>query len=54
METEEDMFTKHAALIWQQDGCAIEKARWKAWCEGPKGYQERLKKEQEYREMGGK
>lgn len=47
-----DSFIKHAALIWQQDGCTVDQARFsagadeqalKAWCEGPDGYAERLK-----------
>jgi len=46
MKDEDDMFTKHAALIWRQDGCTIEKARMKAWFEGPTGYADRLKQEE--------
>lgn len=41
-----DSFIKHAALIWQQDGCTVDQARFKAWCEGPDGYAERLKIEE--------
>jgi hypothetical protein len=41
-----DSFIKHAALIWQQDGCTVDQARFKAWCEGPDGYAERLKVEE--------
>lgn len=40
-----DSFIKHAALIFQQDGCTIEQARFKAWCEGPDGYSRRLEEE---------
>ena len=45
-QEDDDMFTKHAALIWRQDGCTIAKARMKAWFEGPTGYADRLKQEE--------
>lgn len=45
-DDEVDMFTKHAALIWRQDGCTVAKARIMAWFEGPTGYAERLKEEE--------
>lgn len=44
---EEDPFIKHAALIWCQDGCTVAEARFRAWCEGPEGYNKRLKVELE-------
>lgn len=47
-----DSFIKHAALIWQQDGCTVDQARFKAWCEGPDGYAERLKVEETKRVEG--
>lgn len=40
-----DPFIKHAALIFQQDGCTVERARFKAWCEGPDGYALRVQEE---------
>lgn len=42
-----ELFLKHAALIWQQDRCTVDEARFRAWCEGPKGYAYRLKKDKE-------
>jgi hypothetical protein len=44
---DEDHFIKHAALIWQQDGCTVSVARFKAWCEGPTGYAQRVVKQME-------
>lgn len=35
-------FGAHVALIQQQDGLPIGKARWTAWQEGPTGYARRL------------
>ena len=52
MKEEEDGFIKHAALIWQQDGCTVMEARQKAWEEGPAGYGERLERQFE-RELYG-
>jgi hypothetical protein len=43
-----DSFIKHSALIWQQDGCTVDQARFKAWCEGPEGYKKRLEAQREY------
>lgn len=53
--TPEDFFIHHAALILRQElgisaGVAeqaqkVGEARFKAWCEGPEGYAERLKTE---------
>jgi hypothetical protein len=43
-----DSFIKHSALIWQQDGCTVDQARFKAWCEGPEGYKKRLEAQKEY------
>ena len=45
-----DSFIKHAALIWQQDGCTVDQARFKAWCEGPDGYARRLEEEHSRKE----
>lgn len=45
MKEEEEGFIKHAALIWQQDGCTVMEARQKAWEEGPAGYGERLERQ---------
>lgn len=42
-----ELFIKHAALIWRQDGCTVGEARFRAWCEGPTGYDARMKKEKE-------
>lgn len=44
MEAGEDPFIKHSALIWRQDGCTVDQARFKAWCEGPDGYARRLER----------
>lgn len=48
--TPEDFFIHHAALIWRAEGCTVEQARFKAWCEGPEGYAKRLKTELEMME----
>lgn len=40
-----DPFIKHASLVFQQDGCTVDEARFKAWCEGPDGYAKRLEQE---------
>lgn len=45
-----DSFIKHAALIWQQDGCTVDQARFRAWCEGPDGYARRLEEEHSRKE----
>ena len=43
---DEDPFIKHAALILRQEvGITVGQARFKAWCEGPAGYGERLERE---------
>lgn len=42
--TDKDKFIEHAALIMRQDGVTVGEARWRAWNEGPKGYEERLKR----------
>lgn len=42
-----DQSIKHSALIWQQDGCTVDQARYKAWCEGPEGYKKRLEAQKE-------
>jgi len=44
-----DNFIKHAALIWQQDRCTVDQARFRAWCEGPDGYARRQALEEEHR-----
>lgn len=48
---DEDMFIKHAALILLQDKCRVHEARFKAWCEGPEGYEDRLKKDKEINDV---
>lgn len=51
MSDQEDLFIAHAALILRQDlGTTVAQARFKAWCEGPKGYAKRLVKEAEIKE----
>lgn len=35
-------FELHVSLIMRQDDAAIAVARWRAWCEGPKGLDKRL------------
>lgn len=43
-----DFFTRHAAMVWRQEGCTVAEARFKAWLEGPSGFKKRCEAEQEY------
>lgn len=43
--TNEPTFADHVRLIMKQDGIKENKAKFRAWCEGPKVYAERLEQE---------
>jgi len=51
MTIEDDPFLKHASLIFIQEGCTVEQARFKAWCEGPDGYAKRLEHEHQIQQQ---